>query len=451
MAKPRVLPVILAASMVLALVAPWAHAQGRGRPLPRLIRDAEIETIIRSYATPIFEAAGLDPTSVHVVLLQDDTVNAFVAGGMNLFINVGLITASENAGQIIGVIAHETGHIAGGHLARRLDEMRGKSLEQMLALALGVGAAAASGEGGAAAAVVSAASTLQQASLSSFSRTQETSADQAGLALLDRTGQSARPLLEFLRLLERKDKMSPQPDLYMRTHPLTEDRIRAVEEHVARSPYSDVPEPAAFEEAHRRMKAKLIGFLQPLDQVLRDYPPSDGSLPARYARAIAYWRGGQLPKSLETLQSLLDERPDDPYFNELMGQILFQSGRGAAALPYYEKSVRLAPDQPQIRLGLAQAQVEIGDPALIKAAIPNLEQVLRAEPTNALAWRTLSIAYGRDGQLPMAALALAEAAQARGDRKEARAQADRALRGLPEGSPAAIRAQDILNAAKPQG
>src|SRR5581483_6060435 len=133
-------------------------------------------------------------------------------------------------------------------------------------------------------------------------------------------------------------------------------------------------------------------------------------------------------KSLSTLQSLLDERPDDPYFNELMGQILFQSGRGPAALPYYEKGVKLAPDQAQIRLGLAQAQVEIGGPELIKAAIPNLEQVVRAEPTNALAWRTLGIAYGRDGQLPMAALALAEAAQARGDRKEARAQAGRALR-----------------------
>jgi len=435
--------------MCLALAAPPLDAK-QGASLPPIIRDAEIETIIRSYATPIFEAAGLDPSGVRVILLNDNSINAFVAGGMNLFINIGLIMASEDAGQVIGVIAHESGHIAGGHLARRMDEMRGKTLEQIIALVVGVGLAAATGQGGAAAATMGAAATLQEASINSFSRTQETSADQAALNFLDRTGQSARPLLRFLELLAAKDKIGPQPDLYLRSHPLTEDRIAAVAEHVAHSRFSDTPEPAAFEEGHRRMKAKLIGFTQPLEQVLGYYPEANGSVPARYARSIAYWRFGQLQKSLATLQSLLDEYPDDPYFNELMGQILFQSGRGTAALPYYEKSVKLAPDQPQLHYGLARAQIEIGTPELIKAAIPHLEQTVRIEPTDAYAWRSLGIAYGRDGQLAMASLALAESAQVRGAKKEARMQADRALRGLPAGSPAALRAQDILNSVKPE-
>jgi predicted Zn-dependent protease len=448
LARRRLLCFILAASICLALATPL-HAQGQ-RKIPPLIRDAEIETIIRSYATPIFEAAGLDPTGVRVILVNDTSINAFVAGGMNLFMNVGLIMASNSAGQIIGVIAHESGHIAGGHLARRMDEMRGQTLQQILAFMLGIGAAVATGQGGAAVAAVGATSTLQQANLNSFNRTQEISADQAALTYLDRTGQSSQPLLEFLKVLQAKDHLGPQPDLYLRTHPLTEDRISAVEQHVAHSPFSDTPEPSAFEIGHARMKAKLVGFVLPLEQVLNKYPESDDSVAGRYARSIAYWRFGQLPKSLATLQSLLKEEPDDPYFNELMGQILFQSGQGVAALPYYEKGVQLAPDQPQIRYGLAQAQIEIGTPELIKAAIPHLEQVVRAEPTNSSAWRTLGVAYGREGQLAMAALALAEAAQVRGAKKEARMQADRALRGLPEGSPAALRAQDILNSVKPK-
>jgi predicted Zn-dependent protease len=443
---------ILTALFCLVLATAPARAQ-QARTLPPLIRDAEIESIIRTYTTPIFEAAGLDVASVRVILLNDLSINAFVAGGMNLFINAGLIVESDSPGEIIGVIAHEAGHIAGGHLVRRMQEQRSQYWKQAAGILAGIAAVVASGQGNAGMAVFGAAAAMSQADFLSFSRTQEISADQAGLTFLDRTHQSARPLLDFLQMMQQRERILSGPNLdpYLRTHPLTQDRLHAVAAHIARSPYSDVPTPAAEIASYQRMRAKLIGYLEPLPQVLQRYPESDQGPVARYGRSFAYWQAGDMEKAIATIKSLLDEQPDDAYYNEFMGQLLFQSGRGAAALPYYEKSVALAPEQPMLRLGLAQAQVEIGGPALNKAAIPNLEEVVRIEPFDAPAWRTLAIAYGRDGQLGMAALSLAEAAQVRGDTKEAKMQADRALRQLPVGSPAALRAQDIIATGDSKG
>ena len=440
-------PVIFLAVVALlaaALIAP-AGAQTKPRGF---IRDAEIETTIRAYATPLFTAAGLDPQSVRVYLVNDDTLNAFVAGGMNLFINTGLLMRSESANQLIGVIAHETGHIAGGHLARTQEALENATAEMILAYVLGIGAAIATGDSGAGAAVITGGQTIAQRSLLQYSRTQESAADQAALSYLDRTGQSARGLLEFLEVLgDQELLLSSQQDPYLRTHPLSSDRVDTVRNYVSGSPYADSAEPPDFIAAHARMRAKLVGFLRPLGRVLQQYPESDGSLEGRYARAIAYYRAADLKRALPMVDGLIAERPDDPFFQELKGQILFENGRAREALPYYEAAVRLQPDAPLLRQGLAQVQLESGDPELNRAALGQLDEVVRIEPHNAGAWRLLSIAYGRDGQIGMTALALAESAGARGDSKEARQQADRALKLLPENSPAWLRAQDIFNAA----
>lgn len=439
----RLTSLAVALSLALATAAP-AGAQSRS---PGVVRDAEVEGIIRAYATPLFQAAGLDSESVRIFLVNDDAINAFVAGGMNLFLNTGLLMQAKSANQIIGVIAHETGHIAGGHLARTQEALSNASTEAIIAFVLGM-AAAVAGQGEAGTAIIGGGAAMAQADLLKYSRTQESAADHAGVSYLDSSGQSSRGLLEFFEILEGQELLlSGRQSPYVRTHPLTSDRIDFVRHHVERSPYSEAAEPEAFTAGFERMRAKLIGFLRPLNRVLQSYPESDNSLGGRYARAIAYYRVGQLDKALPILDGLIAEHPEDPFFQELKGQILMENGRGREAIQYYRESVRLAPHEPLLRLGLAQTQIDTEDPALNREALRNLEEVTRIEPRNANAWRLLSIAYGRDGQMPMMALSLAESAMARGNRAEARSQADRALQQLPEGSPAWLRAQDIFNAA----
>lgn len=417
------------------------------------IRDAEIEAIIASYATPLFAAARLpDPSAVHVYLIHDKAINAFVAGGMNVFIYTGLLMKMERPNQLIGVLAHETGHIAGGHLARLPEALRAATIEAIVACVLGLGGAIASGQGAAAAAC----HLGQHAglmSLLSFTRTQEAAADQAGFSYLEATGQSARGTMEFLKILSQQEALlSGSQDPYMRTHPLTQDRIDAAASHIQRSRFSNVPDKPEDVAGFKRILAKLRGYTEPLARVLQYYPESDSSLESRYARAIAYfYPAGQLDlrKSLALVDSLIADYPDDPYFQELKGEILLKgASKPYDALPHYEAAVRSAPKSPLLRLELAMARIATEDPDMVRQAIPELEEVVRQEPKNRDAWHQLSIAYGRDGQLPMAALALAEEAAATNGpraRKRAREQADRAMQGLPEGSPGWLRAQDIYN------
>jgi predicted Zn-dependent protease len=447
MRKRLISLLVVAALAATPFSSPPARADNGA---PAMIRDAEIETTIRAYATPLFVAAGLDPKAIHVYLLQSDQINAFVAGGMNLFIYTGLLIRTERPNQLVGVIAHETGHIAGGHLARVQEALKDATIQMIIGMVLGAAAGAASGNGGVGGAGILASQGMAQASLLQYSRTMEASADAAGMSFLDRTHQSARGLLEFFGILKKQEQiLFGQPNPYLLNHPLTADRIQNVQDHIDKSPYSNVPDPPAWVEAHKRMVAKLIGYLWPLDRVLQAYPEKDKSLYARYARSIAYYRIGQLQRALPPIDSLIAEHPDDPYFQEQKGQILYESGRGRDALPFYERAVALAPDQPLIRMELAQVQIEQNDPRLVKPAIAQMKQAVLAEPRNPGAWRLLGIAYGRDGQMGMASLALAESAADAGQPKEARQQAEAAMSQLPEGSPGWVRAQDILTTSQP--
>jgi predicted Zn-dependent protease len=312
------------------------------------------------------------------------------------------------------------------------------------------GAASAMGGGGGAGILVGPGAATQ--SMLQYTRTMEASADAAAMTFLDRTHQSSRGLLEFFGILQQMEhtfygKQNP----YLNNHPLTESRIANVQAHINQSPYSDVPDPPAWVVAHKRMVAKLIGYLYPVDQVLIRYPESDKSIYGRYARSIAFFRIGQLQRALPEIDSLIAEHPDDPYFQEQKGQILYQTGHGRESLVNYGKAVELAPDQPLIRMELAQAQLEQNDPTLIPAAIKEMKQVVLYESDNPDAWQTLAIAYGKGGQEGMAALSLAEAAAANGNVRMAHLEATRAMAQLPQGSPGWIRAQDILTSVKPQG
>jgi predicted Zn-dependent protease len=440
----RIIPLVGAVITTAALYASPAAAQ------VTFVRDAETEAIIGSYAAPLFSAGGLDPEAVRVYLIQDDSINAFVAGGMNLFIYTGLLLKAESPNQIAGVIAHETGHIMGGHLARAREAMRTATIEALVSCILGLGGAAASGQGGAAGACALGRDVALRGLLL-YSRTQESAADQAGLKLLEATGQSPRGTLEFLEILTKQEALlATSQDPYLRSHPLTQDRIDAVAHNLQQSPYANKKDSPEAMAQFRRMQAKLRGYTE-AQRLQNYYKPSDRSLEARYAWAVAYhYKLYQPQKALALMDSLIAEHPDDPYFQELKGEILLENGQALAALPFYEKAVRAVPSSALLRLGYGQALLAPEDPALTKKAIPQLEEVVRIEPRYAPGWHFLATAYGRDGQEPMAWLALAEEAAAQSGpkaRKQAKDQAYRAMGALPEGSPAWLRAQDIYNEA----
>jgi predicted Zn-dependent protease len=436
---------------LVTLVAAWyalvpvAAAAAAGQA-PSLIRDAEIESYLEDYTAPIFGAAGIEPSSVHIYIVNDPRINAFVAGGMNLFLHTGLLMRAQTANQVIGVIAHETGHIAGGHLVRSKDVQRAATIEAIVAMVLGIGAGIASGDAGVGAAGVSAGPALAATQLLQYTRTQEASADSAGLGFLDATGQSARGMYEMFEILQKDSVLtgSASANPFLQSHPLTQQRMDHIQQYMATSPYTNAPLNPQLEEEQRRIRAKILGFMNPLDQVLKAYPESDNSFAARYARAIAWYRAANLTKAGPAVDLLIQEEPDNPFLKELKGQMLFENGRTADAVAAYRQAVKLRPDQPLLRIGLAQSLVETNEQAANAEAIQHLEVATGLEPRNIQAWRLLTVAYGRDNQLPMVALAQAEIAMLQGDDKKAKEYARRAQDGLKPGSPGALRAEDIL-------
>ena len=443
---------LVAVVSVICAAAPWSPAMAAKKL--SFVSDAEIENTIRAYATPLFQAADLEPSAVRIHLVNDKSLNAFVAGGQNLFLNTGLLMRTEHAGQVVGVIAHEIGHIAGGHLARIHDAMRDTTAQTILAYVLGGVAAIGAGRPELGQAIILGGQQIALRSLLRYSRTQESAADQAALRVLDATNASAQGLLEFLEILGDQELLSVRhQDPYVRTHPLTNDRIEALRDHVSRSP-GVRPLPAGYAERHRRMRAKLMAFLNPISRTLREFKATDTAVEARYARAIALCgcgpgqRRADLEKALPLIEGLIRERPADPFFHELLGQMLFENARVAESIDPYARAVQLQPDSHLLRVGLARAQLEINDPALLEAAILNLRAALLRQPDSLFIWHQLVIAYGRDGQMGMSALAMAEEAFLRGNKRKARFHAKRAEEALPQGSPAWFQAQDIQGAAE---
>jgi predicted Zn-dependent protease len=408
-----------------------------------VIRDTEIEADIRTMITPIWKAAGLEPSSLHVYLVEDKQINSFVAGGQNEFINTGLIMRAQTPNQLIGVLAHETGHIAGGHLTRFQEAARNASIEGIIAMVLAAAATVASRGSSGGAALLGAQGVAERAFMQ-YSVTQEASADHAAMTFLDASGQSAKGLLQFFQILQGEEMLSGiREDPYLRTHPLTAERIEYVRNHVEHSRFSDVPDRPANIEMLKRIKAKLDAFISPPSSTLAAYPEKDQSALARYARAIAYYRIPKLDKALPIIDGLIRDFPQDPYYRELKGQMLFENGRIAEAIQPYEEAVRLDPSAPLLRISLAQVYIESNDPKVNKRAIAYLNDALRTEDKETNAWHLLATAYGRDNQFGMAALALAEEGLAAGKKKDAQQQAVRAKALLPKSSAGYNRANNI--------
>jgi predicted Zn-dependent protease len=429
------------------LVAPGrAEAQGIS-----IIRDTEIENTIRLYMAPVFRAAGLDVSSVQVCLVKDQTLNAFVAGGMKIFVNTGLLTTATTPNQVIGVLAHETGHIVGGHLSRIREGLRAATTKAIIASVLGGAAAAAAGNPQGIGAAMLGGSEIGQRSLLAYTRGMEQSADQAGVKFLDASHQSSRGMLEFMqKLWAEEGGVGSGGDPYLRSHPLTIDRIRFLENHVAHSPYSDVPTAPDLIAAHARMHGKLNGFLDPPQSTLERYKADDPGMEAKYARSIALMRLSETDKSLAIIDPLIAASPKDPFLHELRGDILRDAGRNRDAMLSYEKAVAILPWAALIRVSLAQAQLEQNDDSLLEAAVANIKEAIRYESQNPRAWRQLAIAYGRQDRHGLVSHALAEEAILNGDYRTAQRLSSRAMKVLPQGSPEWLRSQDIEFEAKRQ-
>jgi predicted Zn-dependent protease len=436
-------------ALAAALAAPVSASFAQDQPSISLIRDTEIEEILHEDADPIFVAAGLNPKSVQIHIVSDQDMNAFSAGGLQLFLNTGLIIQTQTPNQLTGVIAHETGHIAGGHIARSGAAGRAALAPLLLGIGLGVLAAAA-GSPDAAAGLVFSSGYFAELSILGYSREQEFRADQAAVTYLEKAGESGRGLVDFFNNFRYQEVFDDEKKFpFFRDHPLTDDRIDALEARVNQQPHvGAVDSPEAIAK-HAIMRAKLEGFLNGAGPTLVEYPETDQSFAARYARAIAYYKETETDRALGAIDALIAEQPKDPYLWELKGQVLFDAGRAKEAEPAHRRSVELKPGAPLLKINLGETLIALNDPTRLNEAIGVIQSALGEEHDNPQAWRLLSQAYDSKGDGGMARLAAAEQNFYLGQLLEARTFAVNARDLLKKDSPEWRRANDIILASKP--
>ncbi len=413
-----------------------------------LVRDTEIEAILEKWGEPVFKAAGLNPKAVNIILIQDDAINAFVAGGSNIFFYTGLLQKTDGPGEVVGVLAHETGHITGGHLIRARDALERASYESIIGTILGIGAAVLSGDSGAAIALSSGGSSLAQRRFLAHSRIQESSADQAALTFFEKAKLNPTGLATFMNKLKAEALVpETQQSEYVRTHPLVDNRVEALQTRIMQSPYVNKQLPKEWDEQHARMKAKLIGFIHP-NQIPWVYDDRDKSIAADYARAIASYRENRVEEAVKRIDKLISREPKNPYFYELKGQMLLEFSRVEKSAQAYAKALQIRPDSPLIQIAYAHALIQSAkndEPEYLNQAIENLESALIKEPRTSRAHRLLATAYGRLGQENRAKIHLAEEALLQRRISYARQHAEAVLAQEKEGSLLWLKAKDILS------
>lgn len=427
---------ILALVLMTVLMAQPAMAQS-------ILRDSETELLFKDISQPLITAAGLDPNSVKVVLIGDPDINAFVAQGQVVYIHSGLISAADNVTELQAVIAHELGHVAGGHAIRIYDGLGKSTAITILSLVLGA-AAMAVGASDAGMGIFALGQQAATGNLLAFSRAQESSADLAGASYLSKAGITGKGSLSFFKKLQNQEYRLAvyAKDSYDRTHPLSSERIQTLEQIYKKDPAWNKPADPALEARFQRVKAKLLGFVNPTEAIT-DYPESDQSVPAHYARAYAYHLGAYPDKANAEADALLKASPDDPFFLELKGQILLEGGHPAEAIAPLRKSVAEAPNMPMISVMLGHALIATEDPANFAEAKQVLKAAVNRDNDNPFAWQQLGTVYDREGDAPRAALARAEQNNLEGKNKLALTSARIAMAGLKPGTPDYLRAQDI--------
>jgi predicted Zn-dependent protease len=450
----RLTAIVTAGALALAPVTATAQ-ENKG---PKLLRDTEIEQLLRDYTRPILRVAGLEQQNIQVVIINDPTFNAFVADGRRIFVNYGALMQSQTPNQLIGVLAHETGHLAGGHLAKLREELARAQTQMIVAMLLGVGAMVAgarsnnpnNGAGNIGAAAVSAPQAILQSTLLSYQRQQEENADRAGVKFLTATKQSAKGMYDtFKRFSDDGLFAARGADPYMQSHPMPAERVAALEGLAKSSPYWNTKDDAALQLRHDMMRAKTSGFMEQQDTVMRRYPPSNDSLPARYARAITTYLHGDLRSAVAQIDGLIQAQPNNPYFYELRGQALLEGGKPAEAIAPLRRAVQMSNNAPLIEMLLGQALVATDNKAYTEEAITILRAAVARETEAPLGYSQLAMAYGRKGDYAQADLASAQAAYLRGDNKTARDLASRAKTRFAIGTPGWVKADDIVSAKPP--
>jgi predicted Zn-dependent protease len=445
---------VYAVATSLAAVTP-AAAQGIS-----FIRDTEIENLLKDYSRPIFKAAGLGAQNISMRIVRHESFNAFVVDGRHVYINSGTLVQAKTPNEVIGVIAHETGHITGGHMAAlrsRIARDQTKSLLiSLLGIGLMVGGAVSGGDtarevAGAGNGLMLGGNDILMRSLLSERRAQESSADQAGLRYLEATHQSGKGMLQTFENFAQQEYVSAAyQDPFLRSHPVSTERLAQLRENVAKSAYVDVKDPPQLQLRHDMMRAKISGYLDRAQMVNNSYPRSDNSLPARYARAIAHNCSGKCTDAMGEVDALLHEKPDNAYFWELKGNLYYWTGKYAESIPPLRKALQLAGGaEPLMQSELAQSLLATEDPSKVDEAIGLLRRSIVLDDTYAPTHHQLANALYKKGLYPQADLAAAQAHFVEGNVKQAQIFAKRALAKLPRGSPEWIRAEDIINYKAP--
>jgi predicted Zn-dependent protease len=443
-------PLAFAAGFALTLI-------GTGMPAfaqdINILRDTETEEMLKSYETPLARAAGLNTDATRVWLVGDPDVNAFASfgdGGENIFIFSGIILTLKTPNELIGVMAHETGHIKAGHLIRGEEGMEKAAIPMLLSMVIGI-AAMMAGAGEAGMVLMSAGQAIAQAQMAAFTRVQESTADQIAMQLLLATHQSPQGIYDtFSRFAQEEAQGAYKMDPYAVDHPVGQQRLDDIQDKLDASPYKDVKDSPAVTHTFEMVQAKLAGFVLPVNEGLKRYPVTDTSEVARYARAMLYLRQPQLQKALSETNSLIQDEPNNPYFYEVLGQIYLSMAKPLDAIPAYQKSVDLRPQAPQLRLGLAVAQLATDRQDLSQQALLNLKAANLAENDDVFTWYETAQAYSNLKNTPMANLSTAESYYAAGAMKQAAVFAARARRDLTQGTADWERANDIMGAAQGQ-
>lgn len=421
-----------------------------------LIRDSEIEALLSDYARPIFKAAGLGSQNIAMRIVKHESFNAFVADGRNVFINSGALATAKTPNEVIGVLAHETGHITGGHLAALRARIARDQTKALLVSILGIGAmiaGAASGSdsgremGSLGQGVLLGGNDMLMRGLLAERRSQESAADQAAMNFLATTRQSGRGLLETFERFQQQEFISEQNmDPFVRSHPVAASRLAQLREKVMRSPFVDAKDPPQLQLRHDMMRAKIAGYLERPQIVANRYPASDTSLPARYARAIAANCSGRCANALGAVDDLIKSDPRNPYFLELKGNLLYQAGKPREAVEPIRKALQMAGGvPPMMMINLSQALLAGNQPAAVDEALVHLRKASITDGDYSVTYHLISKAYGLKNMQPQAELAAAQAHFIEGNVKQAKIFARRAQTRFKQGSPEWLKSEDIIS------
>jgi len=449
----RSVAVVTAMSIAVTSALP-AFAQSRGGGVP-IVRDAEIEALVADYAAPILKVAGLGGRGVRVILVNSQSFNAFV-DGRRIFINTGAIMQAETPNEIIGVIAHESGHLAGGHQERLREQLSRARNMAIIGMLLGVGAGvagAASGSGnaaGAGAGIAMGSSEIAMRSVLNYQRTEEMTADRLAVNYLNATGQSTKGMLDtFERFASALSLTGTQIDQYRISHPLPRERIANLEELARKSPYFKKTDSPVLQMRHDMARAKIAAYSGNMGALQRMFRSNPGGLPARYGNAITTFLNGSARSALPKFDALIKEQPKNPYFQEMRGEVLLKANDAAGAAKAFQKAVSLDPRKsPLLRMSYGRALMLTGAKANMPTAIKEIKAGIASDPEFPGGYGYLAQAYGQQGDMALADLATADMNYYSGKLQQAQIFAIRAQKQMKPRSPEWLRAQDIINAKK---